>query len=239
MARKNRMSKREEQKVAEGEGGGGGGRRTSLPSLLLLISLLASSAHAGKEKLTSIKPTTPLGPIDIPNEFISPSNLIGSTMFDRASLSDPPSTIFAHNPARTVSYLSVSSRFENASSNNSRADVLSADDDDVSSLRASIVDCGRSVPPPPPLAPIIDVLVVVGRCCCCRRAEAAAAATVVVFVDGVTMKATWAAAETVASPVAVRRRATAATTEADAIAVVERRRIASLFGVGSPGLLLI
>jgi hypothetical protein len=181
---KNRVSKREEQKVAEGEGGrgGGGGWRTSLPSLLLLISL--ASAPAGKEKLTSIKPTTPLGPIDIPNEFISPNNLIGSTMFDRASLSDPLSTIFAHNPARTVSYLSESSRFENASSNNSRAAVLSADD--ASSLRASIVDCDRSVPPLPPLAPIIDV-VVVGRCCC-RRAEAAA--VVVVFVDGVTMKAT-------------------------------------------------
>ena len=60
---------------------------------------------------------TPRGPAVIPLEFISSNSRIGSFKLSRFAFFSPPSIILAHNPDRTVSYLSLSLSEENASFN--------------------------------------------------------------------------------------------------------------------------
>ena len=66
---------------------------------------------------TSINPIIPRGPAMIPLEFISSSNRMGSIKPSRFAFFSPPSIILAHNPVRTVSYLSLSLSEEKASFN--------------------------------------------------------------------------------------------------------------------------
>mmetsp|Transcript_22034 Transcript_22034/g.53334 ORF Transcript_22034/g.53334 Transcript_22034/m.53334 type:complete len:204 (+) Transcript_22034:1116-1727(+) len=88
--------------------------RAIAPFLMASDSTFAMIRASDVRAVASINPITPLGPAEIPPEFISSISRIGSTNPSFAFPPGPPSMTFAQRPARTVSYLSPSLNDENA-----------------------------------------------------------------------------------------------------------------------------